>query len=297
MLEDQNATIEPAITTALTAKEAEQKAKHNVAVERFPSCLSTRLKPAPVPVVNPSRLLVAARPAFSRVTATLPPTTPPTIAPVIELWFTRGEGVGDDHARTKLWYIRCWVGHSLRLALVSAENQTLQEGLPRSYGPGTSFAKGADAARPIVHACADFATSLLWPHWTSKGFPEFAKAADACGTLEEAKESYTELFRGLCTERGKGETPGIAWVICLTVLGTVVRELGGLKHFKCPGGDAVTGARESGPKLWKCVDSGSEGMGGAERCSWCSLGLCYAPSRCYSVSAAFDYWFTDISQC
>jgi hypothetical protein len=34
MLEDQNATIEPAITTALTAKEAEQKAKHNVAVER-----------------------------------------------------------------------------------------------------------------------------------------------------------------------------------------------------------------------------------------------------------------------
>jgi hypothetical protein len=57
-----------------------------------------------------------------------------------------------------------------------------------------------------VHACADFATSQLWLHWTSEGSSEFAKAADACGTLEEAKKSYNELFRGLCTERGKGKS-------------------------------------------------------------------------------------------
>jgi hypothetical protein len=108
-----------------------------------------------------------------------------------------------------------------------------------------------------VHARVDFATSLLRPHWTSEGSPEFAKAADACGTLEEAKKSYTELFRGLCTERGKGKLlvllrssvcSYMVYILGLTVLGTVVRELGDLKRFKCPGGDAVTGARESAGK-------------------------------------------------
>jgi hypothetical protein len=35
----------------------------------------------------------------------------------------------------------------------------------------------------------------------------------------------------------------MVYILGLTVLGTVVRELRGLKRFKCPGGDAVTGAR------------------------------------------------------
>jgi hypothetical protein len=40
----------------------------------------------------------------------------------------------------------------------------------------------------------------------------------------------------------------MVYILGLTVLGTVVRELGGLKHLKCPGGDAVTGVRESAGK-------------------------------------------------
>src|SRR6267154_1495011 len=67
-------------------------------------------------------------------------------------------------------------------------------------------------AQPIVHALADLATSQSWPHWTTGGYPGFSKAADACGTLGEAKESCTELFRGLCTERGKGELLFLAGV-------------------------------------------------------------------------------------
>jgi hypothetical protein len=106
-------------------------------------------------------------------------------------------------------------------------------------------------------SCTLTRTSQLWPHWTLEGSPEFAKAADACGTLEEVKKSYTELFRGLCTERGKGKLlvllrssvcSYMVYILGLTVLGTVVRELGGLKHFKCPGGNAVTGAWESAGK-------------------------------------------------
>ncbi|KAN0107622.1 hypothetical protein V8E52_009346 [Russula decolorans] len=89
-----------------------------------------------------------------------------------------------------------------------------------------------------------FATSQLWPHWTSEGSPEFAKATDACGTLEEAKKSYNELFRGLCTERGKGK---------LLVL---LRSSEGMLS------PARGKARESGPELRKCADSGYEGMGG-----------------------------------
>jgi hypothetical protein len=79
----------------------------------------------------------------------------------------------------------------------------------------------------------------------------------------------------------------MVYILGLTVLGTVVRELGGLKRFKCPGGDAVTGARkarESGPELRKCADSGYEGMGARETLLVLS-GLCYASSRCCSVSA------------
>ena len=74
---------------------------------------------------------------------------------------------------------------------------------------------------------------------------------------QEAKESETVLSRELCTERKKGELLGflllslcsyMVYILGLTVLGTVVRELRGLRHFKCPGGDAVTGARESAGK-------------------------------------------------
>ena len=40
----------------------------------------------------------------------------------------------------------------------------------------------------------------------------------------------------------------MVYILGLTVLGTVVRELRGLRYFKCPGGDAVTGTQESAEK-------------------------------------------------
>ena len=112
-------------------------------------------------------------------------------------------------------------------------------------------------ARSIAHARADFATSQLWPHWTSKGSPEFTNAADACGTLRRRKRAKLCSLGELCTERKKGELlrflllsvcSYMVYILGLTVLGTVVRELRGLRHFKCPGGDAVTSARESAGK-------------------------------------------------
>jgi hypothetical protein len=74
---------------------------------------------------------------------------------------------------------------------------------------------------------------------------------------QKAKESETVLSRGLCTERKKGELLGLllssvcsymVYILGLTVLETVVRELRGLRRFKCPRGDAVTGAQESAEK-------------------------------------------------
>jgi hypothetical protein len=134
--------------------------------------------------------------------------------------------------------------------------------------------------------------SLLRP-WTRAAHSRRRRRA----TLNSLGDSALRGERGkLLVLLGSSIYSYMVYILGLTVLGTVVRELGGLKCFKCLGGDAVTGARESGLELRKCIDSGSEGMGGPERHSWCSLGLCYMPSRCCSVSAAFDYLFIDISQ-
>jgi hypothetical protein len=55
----------------------------------------------------------------------------------------------------------------------------------------------------VVHTRACFATSQLGPHWTTRCSSEIAKAADACGTLGDAGESYTELCE-VDTLEGKG---------------------------------------------------------------------------------------------
>ena len=84
------------------------------------------------------------------------------------------------------------------IAQVSTGDQTLSEGPSRSYELGYSSSKGTDM----------------------------------CGILREVKESYTKLWKGLCTERGKGGllilTGGSLgsyriYILRLTVLGTVVR--------------------------------------------------------------------------
>jgi hypothetical protein len=103
---------------------------------------------------------------------------------------------------------------------------------------------------------------------------------------QKAKESETVLSRGLCTERKKGELLGLllssvcsymVYILGLTVLETVVRELRGLRRFKCPGGDAVTGAQESAGKAGR--NSGNAQIvcrvGGGRRDApgdlWCSV--------------------------
>ena len=43
----------------------------------------------------------------------------------------------------------------------------------------------------VVHAHARSATSQLGPHWTTKCSSRIAKAADVCGILRDAGESYT----------------------------------------------------------------------------------------------------------
>ena len=55
----------------------------------------------------------------------------------------------------------------------------------------------------VVHACARLATPQLGPHWATGRSSKFAKAADACGTLRDAGESYTELCE-VDTLEGKG---------------------------------------------------------------------------------------------
>ena len=54
-------------------------------------------------------------------------------------------------------------------------------------------------------------TSLPWPHWTSERSPEFAKAADACGTLRRRKRAKLRSLgdSALREEKGVG-TPRIA---------------------------------------------------------------------------------------
>jgi len=52
---------------------------------------------------------------------------------------------------------------------------------------GATLGRKRLATRPILHRCAHLATPYLRPHWTSEGFPEFAKSADACSTLENVK--------------------------------------------------------------------------------------------------------------
>jgi hypothetical protein len=78
----------------------------------------------------------------------------------------------------------------------------------------------------------------------------------------------------------------MVYILGLTVLGTVVKELRGLRHFKYPGGDAVAGARESGPELRKRADSVCRGMGDmgdAPGALWGSDTHRYASSRCCSA--------------
>ena len=68
-------------------------------------------------------------------------------------------------------------------------------------------------------------------------------------TLSSLGDSALRGERGkLLVLLGSSVCSYMVYILGLTVLGTVVRELGGLKHFKCPGGDAVTGARESAGK-------------------------------------------------
>jgi len=55
----------------------------------------------------------------------------------------------------------------------------------------------------VVHACARLTTPQLGPHWATGCSSEIAKAADACGTLGDAGESYTELCE-VDTLEGKG---------------------------------------------------------------------------------------------
>ena len=57
----------------------------------------------------------------------------------------------------------------------------------------------------------------------------------------------------------------MVYILGLTVLGTVVRELRGLRHFKCPGGMLSLvrrKAQESGPELRKRADSRYVGVWG-----------------------------------
>ena len=82
------------------------------------------------------------------------------------------------------------------------------------------FAKGADTcdgfrnsgtpegckAWPIVHTRTDLTTLQPWPHWTTEGYPEFAKATDMCDTLKEAKESCIELWKDSALRGGKGDS-------------------------------------------------------------------------------------------
>jgi hypothetical protein len=68
-------------------------------------------------------------------------------------------------------------------------------------------------------------------------------------TLNSLGDSALRGERGkLLVLLGSSICSYMVYILGLTVLGTVVRELGGLKCFKCPGGDAVTGARESAGK-------------------------------------------------
>ncbi len=52
---------------------------------------------------------------------------------------------------------------------------------------GATLSRKRWATRPVLRRCARLATPYLRPHWTSEGSPEFAKSADACGTLGNAK--------------------------------------------------------------------------------------------------------------
>src|SRR6267154_4679451 len=96
------------------------------------------------------------------------------------------------------------------IAQVSVEDQTLRACPTRSQVLWIRFAKGADTCgssrngstapegcrvQPTMHTCTDLATSQPWPHWTTGGYPGFAKATDTCGTLGEVKESCTELWK------------------------------------------------------------------------------------------------------
>jgi hypothetical protein len=56
----------------------------------------------------------------------------------------------------------------------------------------------------VVHACARLATPQLGPHLATGCSSEIAKAADACSTLGDTEESYTE-FCEVDTLEGKGE--------------------------------------------------------------------------------------------
>jgi hypothetical protein len=55
-----------------------------------------------------------------------------------------------------------------------------------------------------AHARARYDTPQEGSHWTTTQSFEVSKAADACGTLEEAGESCTELFEGEALEGERG---------------------------------------------------------------------------------------------
>ena len=113
---------------------------------------------------------------------------------------------------------------------IFTENQTLSKGLSKFYVLRNSFAKGANACSssrsywtdlekcrtwPIMHTCVDFATLHLWLHWTLKGSPNSAKAANVCDTFRRWRRAKLSFLGGLCTKRGKGGTLALTWVICI----------------------------------------------------------------------------------
>src|SRR5258707_8502062 len=45
----------------------------------------------------------------------------------------------------------------------------------------------------VMHICARFNTLWIWPPWTTAQLCKRTKAADVCGTVGNAKESYNKL--------------------------------------------------------------------------------------------------------
>jgi hypothetical protein len=58
----------------------------------------------------------------------------------------------------------------------------------RCDGVGEGYTESEESlSLQVAHACADLATSQLWSHWTTEQGSEFAKAANTCNTLRNAK--------------------------------------------------------------------------------------------------------------